>query len=235
MKRFRKQGSGQADLEERLRSDRPEPSTGFVDELIARVRGERSVFRRRSLRVGFAAAFTALLLAAFAAVGGLSYAASALGQAADGVQQAIAPGPQTVANSPADDQYKPGKGCGDKNHLHERNADCKVKVNDVKVKEGNSGTTPAVFTVSLNSFAIDEVTVAYTTANGTAIAGSDYLPVAGTLVFAPGDSVKTITVQVTGDTVLEPNETFRLTLFNPSPNAILDDGVGVGTILNDDK
>jgi Calx-beta domain-containing protein len=118
---------------------------------------------------------------------------------------------------------------------HEKNADCKVKVNDVKVKEGNSGTTPAVFTVSLNSFAIDEVTVAYTTVDGTAIAGSDYLPVAGTLVFAPGDSVKTVTVQVIGDTVREPNETFQLTLLNPSPNAIIEDGVGVATIVNDDK
>jgi hypothetical protein len=235
MKSFRKRGGGHVDLEVRLRSDRPEPSAGFVDELIARIRAERSAFRPRSPRVVFAGAFTALLLAAFASVGGLSYAASALEQAADGVQQAIAPGSQIIANSPGDDQYKPGKGCGDKNHLHEKNADCKVKVNDVKVKEGNSGTTPAVFTVSLNSFAIDEVTVAYTTVGGTAIAGSDYLPVGGTLVFAPGDSVKTITVQVIGDTVLEPNETFQLTLFNPSPNAIIDDGIGIGTIVNDDR
>lgn len=234
MKSFRKRGGGHADLEVRLRSDRPGPSAGFVDELIARIRAERSAFRPRSLRVVFAAAFTALLLVAFASAGGLSYAASALEQAVDGVQQAVAPGAQTVTNSPGDDQYKPGKGCGDKNHLHEKNADCKVKVNDVKVKEGNSGTTPAVFTVSLNSFAIDEVTVAYTTVNGTASAGSDYLPVAGTLVFAPGDSVKTVTVQVVGDTVREPNETFQLTLFSPSPNAIIEDGVGVGTIMNDD-
>jgi hypothetical protein len=235
MKSFRKWADGHADLEERLRFDRPEPSPGFMDDLIARIRGERRAFRPRSLRVVFAAAFTGLLLAALASVGGVTYAASALGQAVDGVQQAIAPGPQTVAHSPADDQYRPGKGCGDKNHIHERRAQCKAKVNNVKVKEGNSGTTAAVFTVSLNDFAIDEVTVAYTTVDGTAVAGSDYLPVAGTLVFAPGESVKTVTVQVIGDTVREPNETFQLTLLNPSPNAIIEDGVGIATIMNDDR
>jgi hypothetical protein len=215
MKSFRKWADGHADLEERLRFDRPEPSPGFMDDLIARIRGERRAFRPRSLRVVFAAAFTGLLLAALASVGGVTYAASALGQAVDGVQQAIAPGPQTVAHSPADDQYRPGKGCGDKNHIHERRAQCKAKVNNVKVKEGNSGTTAAVFTVSLNDF--------------------DYLPVAGTLVFAPGESVKTVTVQVIGDTVREPNETFQLTLLNPSPNAIIEDGVGIATIMNDDR
>jgi hypothetical protein len=235
VRNFGKRIDGHTDLEVRLRSERPEPSTDFLDELIGSIRPERSAFRPRSRRVVFAAACTVLLLAAFALVGGLSYAASALGQAVDGVQQAIAPGPQTFAKTPADDQYRPGKGCGDKNHIHEKNAQCKMKANDGRVKEGNSGTTPMVFTISLNDFAIDEVTAAYATVNGSAVAGSDYLPAAGTLVFAPGDSVKTVTVQVIGDTVREANETFQLTLFDPSPNAIIEDGIGVGTIQNDDR
>ena len=77
------------------------------------------------------------------------------------------------------------------------------------------------------------MTVNYATANGTALAGSDYTAASGTLTFAPGQTSKTVTVNVTGDTVVEPNETFVVNLSAPT-GATLFDGQGLGTILNDD-
>jgi len=126
---------------------------------------------------------------------------------------------------------KPGKGCGDKNHLHERRFECKVVVNDVSAKEGKAGTTTTlVFTVSLSGQPLAPVTVDYATADGAATAGSDYLPTSGTLGFAPGVSTRTITVTVLGDGLQEPSETFSLNLSNPSPNAYLGDSQGLATI-----
>ena len=59
------------------------------------------------------------------------------------------------------------------------------------------------------------VTVGYTTANGTATAGTDYTASSGTLTFAPGVTTQTIAVKVTGDTAVEPDETFTVTLASP--------------------
>jgi Calx-beta domain len=126
---------------------------------------------------------------------------------------------------------KPGKGCGDKNHLHDRRFECKVVINDASVKEGKAGTTTTlVFTVSLSGQPDSPVTVDYATANGTATAGSDYLPTSGTLGFPVGVSTRTITVTVIGDGFQEPSETFALNLSNPSANAYLGDSQGLGTI-----
>ncbi|HEX2112364.1 MAG TPA: Calx-beta domain-containing protein [Gaiellaceae bacterium] len=185
--------------------------------------------------MAFAGAATAVLLVGVAAVGGLGYAASAVERAVDAAKEAASPGSVTIANSSGQDQYRPGKGCGDKNHIHERRHQCKMKINDVRVKEGDSGPTAAVFTVSLSDFAIDEVTALYATAGGTATPSADYVPTAGTLRFAPGQSIKTITVTVVGDTQREPDETFYVNLSDPSPNAVIIDGQGEGVIRNDDR
>ena len=99
--------------------------------------------------------------------------------------------------------------------------------------EGNSGTTNAVFTVTLSAASTSTVTVDYATANGTATAGSDYTAGTGTLSFAAGTTSKTITVAVTGDTAVEPNETFVVNLTN-AVGATIADAQGVGTITNDD-
>src|SRR5437016_13177320 len=69
---------------------------------------------------------------------------------------------------------KPGKGCGDKNHLHERRFDCKVSISDVSKKEGNSGTTSFAFVVSVSGSPLSTVTVDWATGGGTAPAVSDY-------------------------------------------------------------
>jgi uncharacterized repeat protein (TIGR01451 family) len=110
-----------------------------------------------------------------------------------------------------------------------------LSVNDVSVTEGNSGTTPANFIVTLSPATTQTVTVSVATANETATAGSDYAALtATTLTFGPGETSKTVVVAVTGDTASEPNETFAVNLSNPSANVIIGKGQGRGTILNDD-
>ncbi len=108
-----------------------------------------------------------------------------------------------------------------------------LKINDVTVTEGNTGTRPATFTITLSAASNQPVTVAYATANGTATAGSDYQAASGTLTFAPGETSKTVTVLVNGDRLAEPNETFFVNLNSPT-NATIADGQGVGTIFDDE-
>jgi hypothetical protein len=107
-----------------------------------------------------------------------------------------------------------------------------VSITDVKVTEGNSGAVSATFTVSLSAASNAPVTVHYSTANGTATAGSDYQSQSGALTFAPGETTKTITVPVTGDRLGESNETFFVNL--STTDAIPIDGQGIGTIVDDE-
>jgi hypothetical protein len=109
-----------------------------------------------------------------------------------------------------------------------------ISINDVQVIEGNSGNIPATFTVSLSAPASSTVTVNWATAPGTAAEGTDYLAGSGTLTFAPGVTTQTISVQVNGDTAVEPNETCYVNLSNSTGAAVLD-GQGLGTISNDDQ
>jgi Calx-beta domain len=129
---------------------------------------------------------------------------------------------------------KPGKGCGDKNHLHDRRFECKVAISDVSKKEGNSGTTAFVFTVSVSGSPMSSVSVDWATGGGTASPVTDYVPANGTVTLPVGVTTKTVTIQVVGDTFPESNETFFVNLSNPSPNAYIVDPQGVGTIVNDD-
>jgi hypothetical protein len=109
-----------------------------------------------------------------------------------------------------------------------------LSINDVTVTEGNAGSVNANFTVTLSPAATGSVTVDYATANNTATAGSDYTATSGTLTFAAGETTKTVTVQVTGDTVAEANETYNVNLSNATGGALIGDAQGVGTITNDD-
>ena len=76
---------------------------------------------------------------------------------------------------------------------------------------GNAVTT-AVFTVTLSQASSQPVTLQYATANGTAMAGSDYTAVSGTLTFAPGETSRTINVPIIRDRVAEMTEAFTLQL-----------------------
>jgi hypothetical protein len=106
-------------------------------------------------------------------------------------------------------------------------------VSDPSVTEGDSGTKNANFLVSLSAASPDTVTVAYATSDGSATAQADYAPASGTLTFAPGETAKTVTVLVNGDTLDEHHETVFLNLANPS-NAGLAELRGVGAILDND-
>lgn len=108
-----------------------------------------------------------------------------------------------------------------------------VSVGDASIAEGNAGVQLLTFTVT-RAGSDEAFTVDYATANGTATAGSDYVAVSGTLTFDVGETTKTVTVQVSGDTVVETNESFFLNLSNPTNGASIADGQGVGTITNDD-
>jgi predicted outer membrane repeat protein len=109
-----------------------------------------------------------------------------------------------------------------------------IAVASLVVTEGSGGATSAVFNVSLSEANTLPVTVAYATANGSAISGSDYIATSGTLVFSPGQTARTISVQVIPDLLDEDDETFTLGLSAPS-NAILSgSGVATATIIDDD-
>ena len=108
-----------------------------------------------------------------------------------------------------------------------------VSISDVTVAEGNSGTSNANFTVNLSSASTTPVTVAYATSNGTATAGADYTATSGTVTFAAGVTSQTVAVKVTGDNTVEPNETFTVTLSNPT-GATISKATATGTITNDD-
>ncbi|MCB9419753.1 MAG: hypothetical protein H6667_08110 [Ardenticatenaceae bacterium] len=108
-----------------------------------------------------------------------------------------------------------------------------LTIADVSVLEGNSGTVTAVFTVTLSPDSSQTVTVDYATANNSATAGSDYTAVANTLTFSPGQTSKTISVPVIGDTNDEVDETFFVNLSNPT-NAEIQDSQAIGTIIDND-
>src|SRR5207245_2947461 len=108
-----------------------------------------------------------------------------------------------------------------------------LSIGDVSVTEGNSGTVNAVFTVRLSALSGQNVTVHYATADGTAIAPGDYAAANGDLTITAGQSSRTITVRVKGDTLNEPDESFLVILSDPV-HATLANSRGTGTILNDD-
>lgn len=99
-------------------------------------------------------------------------------------------------------------------------------ITDASVTEGNAGTAVARFTVSLPAPASSALTVAWSTADALATAGSDYVAAAGTLTFQPGETSKTVDVLVKGDTLHESDETFTLVLANGK--------AGTARIVDDD-
>lgn len=110
-----------------------------------------------------------------------------------------------------------------------------VSITDVKLNEGNAGTKQFDFTVSLSSASANTVSVKYRTADISATAGIDYVgvPTKTLITFNPGDTVKTVSITINGDTNVETNETFKVTLSN-AVNAVIADISGKGTIKNDD-
>jgi uncharacterized repeat protein (TIGR01451 family) len=116
-----------------------------------------------------------------------------------------------------------------------------LMINDVTMFEGNAGTTAFTFTVTLDNAVETLFTVRFDTADDTAIATNDYIPVAnGVLNFnGTAGETQTITVDVIGDTVAEPDETFFVDLSNIQAGGrdvtfFNNDSQGLGTIENED-
>lgn len=112
----------------------------------------------------------------------------------------------------------------------------RVSISDVTRTEGKRGqTTLFTFTVTLSVAYDQAVTMSFRTVNNTAKTNdSDYVARTGTLTFAPGETTKTITIEVKGDNKKESDETFFLDLFGNSSNSLFSKSRGTGTILNDD-
>jgi hypothetical protein len=114
------------------------------------------------------------------------------------------------------------------------NDETAVRVTDAALLEGHSGTHALTFTIDLATASVLPASVAYATSDGTAISGADYGALGpASLIFAPGETHKTLSVEVLGDTAVELSETFSLVLTDAT-NALIEDGLAVGTILDDD-
>ncbi|MCX7568240.1 Ig-like domain-containing protein, partial [Sulfitobacter sp. F26169L] len=101
--------------------------------------------------------------------------------------------------------------------------------------EGDSGTKQAVFEVRLSEAFTSDITLDYTTVDGTATAGSDYTATSGSVTFIAGQTVAAIAVDVAGDTTAETAENFSLVVETEAPifNNI-QDSAGIATLLDDD-
>jgi hypothetical protein len=108
-----------------------------------------------------------------------------------------------------------------------------LTIGDVRVVEGDVGERSVDVPVVLSQAAAGPVTVAYTTRDGTAAAGSDYRAASGTVTFTKGETTKRITIKVVGETEVETDETFDVVLSSAS-GATLADGTATATIINDD-
>ena len=196
-------------------------------------RGEARWVRPR-LRIGLAVALLTLALAAVASAGGFSVVQHGTRAAVDVIKRTThTSSPRTLSSSPANAQYK--KHCG-----ISTTPKCHITIFDASVREGSSGTTMMTFTVSLDAGNDAPVTVHYKTSpvpptTEGACPGSDYTVAEGNLLFPAGSPSQTITVLVCGDTMVEPNETFHVTLSAPSPNADIYRATATGTIVNDDR
>ena len=109
-----------------------------------------------------------------------------------------------------------------------------ASVADVTGGETNLNTAVLTFTVTLDKAPTETVSVNYATADGTATAGGDYVAATGILTFAPGETSKTVAVDVVSDSQAEAAETFTLNLTPVGSNVAVADAQGVGTITADD-
>ena len=104
-----------------------------------------------------------------------------------------------------------------------------LSIADATAEEGEA----AEFTVKLTGARTGRVTVAYSTADGTATSGDDYTGTSGSLTFGADETSKTISVPTLDDSDVEEAETFTVTLSNPT-GATIADGSATGTITDDE-
>ncbi|WP_322494861.1 Calx-beta domain-containing protein, partial [Chloroflexus sp.] len=157
--------------------------------------------------------------------------------------------PFTVQFAPAmsTDPFYNGLAPINRNVINRDNEPVRISINDVIRLEGNSGVANGNFIVSLNRVSDRDVRVDYVTIDGTAAAGFDYNVIAGTLTIPAGQLQVTLPVGIIGDTLPEADEFFIINLSNPratlpgqpsifasDETVVIADGVGIGTIRDDD-
>jgi uncharacterized protein len=109
-----------------------------------------------------------------------------------------------------------------------------LTVSDTSADEGDAGTTPMFFTFGLSQPAgANGVLIEYATTDGTATAGSDYTAAAANVTIPAGETSVTISIDATGDTISEGDETFSLDVTGIT-GADIGDGQAIATIRNDD-
>ena len=108
-----------------------------------------------------------------------------------------------------------------------------IVVADVQVNEADGTVT---FTVVRSGQATASMasTVSFATADWTAVAGADYAAVSGSMTFAAGETVKTVTVSLIGDNAVEGRYSFSL-LLSAVANATVSDGSAAASIVDDDQ
>ncbi|MCT4575808.1 Calx-beta domain-containing protein [Donghicola sp.] len=111
-----------------------------------------------------------------------------------------------------------------------------IFVSDVVLVEGKKGTQTAVFDIQLSRPASSDVTVDYTTKDGSATAGEDYIATSGSITFEPGQQLASVAVEVKGDKTPEPTEYFDL-IVTPTSSQSLGTAslAGTATIQDDDS
>ena len=116
--------------------------------------------------------------------------------------------------------------------------DLAIAAVDADRVEGNLGTTPFEFTITRNGDTSGATSVDYQVSGPVEFQtnANDFggiLP-GGTVTFAAGETSKTVIIGVSGDTDIETDETFAVTLLNASGTAQIITASAVGTIRNDD-
>jgi Ca2+-binding RTX toxin-like protein len=95
------------------------------------------------------------------------------------------------------------------------------------------GSGMATLTISTSQVSTSDISVDFTTVNGLAVAGEDYLPVSSTAVIPAGSLTTSVVIPINGDSLVETNENFFVNLSNPA-NGVIADGQGQVLIIDDD-
>lgn len=109
-----------------------------------------------------------------------------------------------------------------------------LSIADVSVVEG-TGAVPTRIAVNVGLSAVSgrRSKFGYSLRDGTAVAGADFAPLAGSLVLLPGQSTAQIMIDIAADAFVEPDETFSVLLTDPT-NLTIPDNESAVSILNDD-
>lgn len=109
-----------------------------------------------------------------------------------------------------------------------------MSIADSSVAEGDGSGASLTFVVSLSAASGTPASALFTTADGSAAAGSDYVAESGTVTFPAGSTSRSVTIDILGDTDEEGDESFTVTL-SGAMDATLADATATGTIVDDDE